>query len=496
MAQLSEKFILWGQRYQAMLVALMALVASMAFGFSLARDIPPILLIIAPIVLVIAVAIFLKPEFGAIIMLGLIWGFISEIAGKYYGIPSITKPLVGLLLVAMVVRRFTGQRKPLVYDPTTWWMVAYWLVIALGLWYAQNPDRVMFLVTDFAKDILLYLIVINLIVSIKSFERVMWLLLAIGAVLGTMTVFQELTQTYSNNYGGLARIKMAFIADEIGSRPRAAGTTGEPLVYGQQLLVLIPIALWGCLYGRNLAVRVAAGYTAVACVAGIVLSFSRSSYIAMGAVLLLFALHIRLNPRYLLLIGLLLAGLWRVAPPEFTARLGTLENLLPGSEEGVNSEGSFRGRSSEMMMAVYMFSDYPLLGVGAGNFRQLYPEYIREYGSPVKDEQRNAHNFYLEVAAEHGLLGLIAWGGILVMALNRLHLAEQLFMRAQNRRMAELAVALRCGFLGYLISAIFYHGGYPSYLWIQIGIAVALAVIAQRYVAQQAPALAPAAQVA
>jgi hypothetical protein len=84
---------------------------------------------------------------------------------------------------------------------------------------------------------------------------------------------------------------------------------------------------------------------------------------------------------------------------------------------------------------------------------------------------------------------LVAWGGILVLAYTRLRQAQRLFAGAKNHRMAELAAALQIGFAGYLVSAIFFHGSYPRYLWLQIATAVALAVTAKRYAAVHAPEL-------
>ena len=43
-----------------------------------------------------------------------------------------------------------------------------------------------------------------------------------------------------------------------------------------------------------------------------------------------------------------------------------------------------------------MFLDHPVLGVGSDNFVEHYTTYIREYGGVLKDEMRNAHNYYLE----------------------------------------------------------------------------------------------------
>jgi putative inorganic carbon (hco3(-)) transporter len=464
-----------------LVLAVLVLLTSFLYGFSLAHAVSPLWLIAVPMAAILTGLAFVKPEYAAVALLGITWGYISEIANKYHGVPSITKPLVGLLLIALIVRRFTGRRVPFVYDHTIWWMIAYFFVICLGLWYAPYPNAVMPLAEDFAKDLLLFLVIINLITSLKLFERSMWLLLAIGALLGTLTVYQEITHSYDSNFGGLARMKVAFIAEGLSNRPRAAGTTGEPLAYGQQLLVLVPIGLWALLHARTFSGRVMAGYATVACLAGIGLSFSRSTYIALAVVLVLFALYIRLNPRYLMLVVPLVGILLLAAPPEFTARFSTLSNLVSRDEEsenqGVNSEGSFRRRSVEMLMAVNMFADHPILGVGGGNYRHLYPSYIREHGSPVEDAERDPHSFYLEVAAEHGILGLTVWGGILILTWNRLGSARKRFYEIGEQRMAGLAAALQIGFAGYLVSAIFLHGVYARFLWLQVSMAVAFSII-------------------
>ena len=120
--------------------------------------------------------------------------------------------------------------------------------------------------------------------------------------------------------------------------------------------------------------------------------------------------------------------------------------------------------------------------MGGNNYPALYPQYIRESGSPVPDEERAPHSYYLEIAAEHGLAGLVPWLGILVIAGWRLRQARRDFAAAGDHQMAALAVALSIGYLGYLTTAIFLHGAYPFFLWLQLGWAVALAAIARRSV--------------
>jgi tetratricopeptide (TPR) repeat protein len=65
---------------------------------------------------------------------------------------------------------------------------------------------------------------------------------------------------------------------------------------------------------------------------------------------------------------------------------------------------SAQGRFEFWEGAVRIFSSYPLLGSGLGTFSQVYNQF-----QPGRWYSRFAHNIYLEVASETGVLGLIAF---------------------------------------------------------------------------------------
>jgi putative inorganic carbon (HCO3(-)) transporter len=64
-----------------------------------------------------------------------------------------------------------------------------------------------------------------------------------------------------------------------------------------------------------------------------------------------------------------------------------------------------------------MWTEHPWRGVGIGNYEPIYPAY---YIPPWKEPLGHAHNYYLNVAAETGLVGLLAylvlWGAALWQA--------------------------------------------------------------------------------
>ena len=469
---------------------LVATIISLCYGFSLTNNlVSPLILLAVPLGLVFTWLAYVNTGYAAVVLLAIRWGYITDSIEAVYKIDSPIPALVGLLLLSLIIHSINNRSIRIVTDPLLWWVLAYFLFVCLGLWYANYQERVEAQIIDTAREFIVCFALINLIVSKRLFLQAIWLMLLVGAVLGALTVFQEITQTHNLNYLGFARVKIGHIAEGLSDRPRAGGPTGEPLAFGQQLTVLVPLGLWAVMQARSWFARSAGALATVACIAGVALSFSRSTYIALAVVLVLFSLHVRLNLRYLVFLPLLIV-LLQFAPPEFQARVGTLSSLVEDAEDGqgVQSDGSFQNRSVEMLMAVYMFLDHPVIGVGSGNFVEHYTTYIREYGGSLKDEMRNAHSYYLEVAAEHGLVGLLLFGGIMYMTLARLQFARGLFKHTGDRQLAELAVALQIGFLGYMVSALFYHGSYPRYFWVQVTLAVIITAIAKQSLPEQSAA--------
>jgi len=63
-------------------------------------------------------------------------------------------------------------------------------------------------------------------------------------------------------------------------------------------------------------------------------------------------------------------------------------------------------RMAHWQAALGMWTDHPWLGVGIGNYAAVYPAYALP---KWPDSLGHAHNYYLNVAAEAGLLGLVAY---------------------------------------------------------------------------------------
>jgi O-antigen ligase len=72
----------------------------------------------------------------------------------------------------------------------------------------------------------------------------------------------------------------------------------------------------------------------------------------------------------------------------------------PTNDSFANSE-----RLAHWLAGIHMFWDHPFLGVGIGNYAMAYPQYaLGRFVDPLG----HAHNYYINIAAETGIFGLLA----------------------------------------------------------------------------------------
>jgi O-antigen ligase len=188
-------------------------------------------------------------------------------------------------------------------------------------------------------------------------------------------------------------------------------------------------------------------------------------------------MFIRRPPRLPIIVLTLAAAalLLPLVPAQYTARITTIFNLIPGfGEADASTEVSFRGRLSENTAAILMFQEHPLTGVGLDNYKIIYQEYSRRLGLDDRLELRAPHSLYLQIASELGVVGLIIFGAILFMLFRGLILSQRDLGRYGLHEQAQLVYAFQAGILSYLTAAIFLHSAYARFLWLLFALALTI----------------------
>jgi putative inorganic carbon (hco3(-)) transporter len=303
--------------------------------------------------------------------------------------------------------------------------------------------------------------------------------------MGILVLVQQMLGPMEYRLAGFAQIDGTGPLDEINperEQQRLTGPIGEPNRFAQVLAVLIPLAA-GLAIAAPARRRWLYWLAILLLFAGVALSFSRGAIVAMVLVTPIALLFGVLRLRHLVLAAFCGAVLI-AALPSFAQRAATIGQvalqsvgLLPGGFR--NADGASRGRVTEMKAAGLLFLDHPLLGAGPGMTPEYYAEYAKLVGGKVRTQERRAHNLYLELAAETGVVGLLAFLCMLWMVIHVLDDARRWTVYS-DRELWGLLCGLELGVLVHMVTSLFLHASYIRYFWLLLALAVAAAALPRR----------------
>jgi putative inorganic carbon (hco3(-)) transporter len=410
---------------------------------------------------------------------------------KQVGLPA---PIAGafiLLLAFPLFHLLLMRRERLRGDATLVLMLAFAGVAALAsLRAADGSAGVQYIMQFITEGVVLYWLFVNVIRTRVVLQRVVLAALVAGAVTSGLSLYQQVTGSYHQEFGGLAyrnyvpeQDEDADIAVRARSYHRAQGPVDEPNRYAQTLLVLLPLAVVSWRNATTAVARHLSAGTGLLILIGTALTLSRGAFVAMVFIAGAMVLLKWFRPAHLVL-ALVVAGLLvPVTSPRFVPRmLSIIDARYLAADDPASrtaADGAIRGRTTSMLTALQMYLDHPLLGVGPGQFRQHYRAYSDNPDIKFRAIQgtRRAHNLYLEIAAETGTIGLAVFMAILVGLMRRLWRMRR---SANNVQAGDLAAAFVLSLAAYLASGMFLHLAYQRYLWLIVACAGAAVHVLSR----------------
>ena len=370
-------------------------------------------------------------------------------------------------------------------NPTLLATLGLTAVFAIGAWTSVS-------LSEWLNEWLKWAIIAGLVwqLSLLRGERWRWLIFAVvisaaGNALVGMYIF----------LGGSGADHLQIL----GRFYRAFGTFGQPNPFGGFMGIVLPVcamAAWGMLMrlladwraGRRLASQEIAQLLAWTAGAGLLAaallaSWSRGAWLGIvgAALVMLVALPRRLLHGLLLVIvvGALAAGLWRlgVLPDALAGRLSSsISDLVSISDvRGIDvHSGNYAviERLAHWQAAINMAQDYPVFGVGLGNYSARYAQYrLIAWQLPLG----HAHNYYLNVLAEAGIVGLIAY-----LAFWALMLQTSWTLRGHPDPLARSVGIGLLGCWAYIAVHSFFDNLYVNSLFLHIGVLLGVQAILQR----------------
>ena len=428
-------------------------------------DIGLLTLLSVPALLVFILITF-RPGLGLAALVIVIYTNLSDILISKFGLPSLAQPLIGLLVLVILTRRLVFQDQFQGWFAPALLMGAFTLFGSLSLFYASDVSRASTSLLSYLKDVIIGLVVIFFIQNPKSLRWAVWALLFSGILMGTISVFQVITGTYDKLYAGFGQV-VAFTAGE----HRLAGVLHDPNFYGQIMVVLVPLAFERLLDEKKLVLKFLAGWALFVCAITILYTYSRGDFLALGVAGFLAIVLQPRRPWFPIFLALALGLLvYQFLPGQYTERISSLLQVIPGASNSVTIDPSLQARATTDIVGWTMFTANPIFGVGVGNFNTLYDYYARQLGLGQNVETESAHNLYLQIAAERGIVGFLCFAAIIYFTFQALNRARSRFLDLKLNELANLSAAMSTSLVGYLVAAFFLHDAFLRYFWLLIGI--------------------------
>lgn len=432
------------------------------------------------------VFVIARPEWTAPYFALLIYTRLSDTIRGEFGLPSLFMVIAPTLVLSAFARwLFTGRPVGRAWQGALGLLAVYGGVCLGSLLFASETERTAEALFNYADGIAIVLIMTLHLRTGTDFRRTVWAIIVAGGFLGALTVCQQLLGLYDRDFAGFSQVGLRNIFNE-SSGYRSEGPVSANY-FAMIMVVIVPLATERLLHDRRLPARAFAGASLIAALASIVFTYSRGGIVALAICSLPMLIWVpRRNLGRVLLTGGLtvaLAGAFLV-PAEFMQRLAALSQVADAASGSAPEDSALRGRLSEVTSAAMMFGDHPWVGVGYGNFEIHYPRYAQSLALDGRREERQSHSLYLEVAAETGIVGLLAFGLLLAVALTSVKRARAELDRGGHEGEAHMATAFGIALLGYLAASVFLHLTYPRYFWLIIGIALSLRSLGEAYAAR------------
>ncbi len=456
-----------------------------------------ILLIISFLAL-LGVIVMVKPEIATVVVVFLIYTNLPAVLKQTGGLPEALAGAFILLLVFPLVYYLFVKRENLQVDYIWLMMLGFLLVVSLSALFAIDTDLSLKWIVNYSiEGILLYFLVLNVVRNRTNLKQVIWSLIFACTLLGTLSLVQDVTGTYRNDYMGLAQRKKELSdedmskdlgrksrGDKVRTRDRAGGSIGDSNRYAQNMLMILPFALLFMWNEKKRFRKIAALAASALILSGILLSYSRGAFITMLLLFLLLVImrYIKLYQAALILPVAVVFML--IAAPGYFNRVGTILGAAGLFSQSGHSQADAvtRGRTTEMLAALLCFFDHPFLGVGPA---QYTPYYSREYQMDPDiafrniSRQRRAHILYFEMAAETGILGIGIFMAIVFAMMIRLREVRKRGLARGDTEMANIAAALMLAIIAYMGTAVFLHMSYMRFFWLIMAISGAAVLIFQ-----------------
>lgn len=406
--------------------------------------------------------------FGVVVLMDVTLGFVLFTALSFLDVLSGNSSFSGtkviglILFVSYAARLAIRQGEDLgtfisEHPAITASLVAMLGWCALSFAWAFSPSTALSGASRYALDMMLIPIGFA---AMRERRHVIWVLSAfvIGAAVSSAYGFIHPTAVTSGFAG------------------RATGLNGDANAEATVLAAALPLLVALMAVHRDSArVRLLGLVGIFILFAGLVDTLSREGLLSLAAVLL---------------VAVLFGGRWRrqasaLLAVGVVATVGYFFVLAPLAARQRVTSGDTSGRSTIWEIALRVFDDHPVLGVGNDNFILVESKYLNQPGAIpsalfIVTEPKVTHDMFLEAAVDLGIPGLLTLLAVLGTLLTAVGRAARIFERIGDVQLELMSRAVLLAIVAVLVSDLFVSGEYGKYMWLLLAVCPVLLTFARR----------------
>jgi len=409
----------------------------------LAIFIPPVIFVAALFGFVYLALTFNKPEFNVILTIATL---------PFLPTMVICGELI-LTLIAFLFKAIRGKRS-IRFELLDLFVLAFAILMIFGGLFSVSPSESLPPASVFFCFMLSYFLIVNLIKTKELLKKLISFSLVSFTICSLYGIYQNFFEAPDTTWTD----EDMFSAIET----RVVSTFENPNVFGEYLIMLIPLALTFMLLAKKMSGKSLSLVSLVASVAALIFTWSRGAWLGCIVSLLIFFIILNKNSLGAYIMGMLAFPLAIPFLPEsIVSRFTSIGNMT-------DSSTSYRVYIWEASLG--MIKDFPLTGIGIGT--GAYQAVYSEYALAGIETAPHSHNLYMQIMIELGILGFAVFMLTMFLFVNKAFT----FIKSTSFSDARLLVgAVTCGIVAILVQGltdyVWYNYRVFAFFWMMIGIA-------------------------
>jgi len=421
----------------------------------------------------------------------LVSGIAIPVGGTLVTLPGAAAKLCGMAAIAAwLLNTFTtGKRLRGGWDIVAVLVFAGWSLAGISLsliWRMQLPEWVrMFNLALF------FVFAVHVLDTKEKLHTFVLIVASCAGAMGVYAIMQYLLP--SLQFTGVAGIEgigagadLAFVDPEgtqSGAAVRVTGGTGHSNWLAFALLLALPLDVYWYSTRRTRSGRLFVLAIALVQLAALVLTFTRLGMVVglLVGLVLLARRAVRLTPLRVCTVAIALLLAWAALPDAYKERV--LDFTTYSRSE------STAARLELQRYAWSYMQDFPIAGIGIAGFGPRFYDENTDTASMLRWMVKylgwnpvyyGPHNFYLQIGAEAGTVGLLIMLFFIARALLNARWAERLFRERGDAQFALLAGCVAVSVLAFVFCGLFLHALQQKIWWMVFAAAAALPYCAVR----------------